>query len=492
MSTSNTFRTVMNGQRDKALWPAGLPLPSGWAQVGPAGSEESCQAALRALPTARQCAEALRGHPLVAQAWVHPLRPDTGLVVVPDFEKCSTATEQDAVLDAWALLFDDMYADEPEDQLAGWVDSTTGALLDAAAMDDWLAATVERIGPLPRTRVLEIGTGTGMIARAVLALGGVERYLATDISESALRNLTENLQPAAVVAHRVGDARRIAAELDEEFDLALLNSVCQYFPSTRYLTELLTLLAPRMASGGHILLGDLRHAGLEPVLAAVRAPLHRPDASPAELADVAKELHRGSSELAVHPGWAERLTRRIPGVTAVDTGPRLGQVATEMTRFRFDALLHFGCPAPSVPTAPAQDGGAIESPEWEDLILRSPRPFRFTGVPNARLVDDPGAADPDAVTRAAARARGTLGLRYADDSGSGALDLFWSPEPGASRCGFSHPRLHAATDITPAFPPGTTQRLTTLLAAALREACGTLDPALDILITDETPAEWLA
>ncbi|MCQ9178699.1 methyltransferase domain-containing protein [Streptomyces sp. IBSBF 2953] len=489
MTTSNTFRTVMNEQRDKALWPAGLPLPSGWVSVGSAGSEESCHAALRALPTAQQCAEALRRHPLVAQTWVHPLRTDTGLVVVPDFDKCSAATDQDAVLDAWALVFDDMYADKPEDQLVGWIDSATGAPLDTAAMGDWVAATVERIRPLPRTRVLEIGSGTGMIARGVLALGGIERYLATDVSESALRNLHQTLQPAAVVAHRVGDAHRIAAELDEEFDLVLLNSVCQYFPSTRYLAELLTLLAPQMASGGHILLGDLRHAGLEPVLAAERARMHQPDADPAELAALAQELHRESTELAVHPGWAERLTHRIPGVTAVDTGPRLGQRATEMTRFRFDALLHFGCPAPPAPSAPAQDG-AMESPDWEQLILRSSRPFRFTGIPNARLVDTPGATDPDAMTRTAARARGTLGLRYADDSGSGALDVFWSPEPSASRCDFSHPRLHAATDITPAFPPRTTQHLTTLLTAALREACGTLDPALDIVITEETPAEW--
>ncbi|MFH8350197.1 class I SAM-dependent methyltransferase [Streptomyces sp. NPDC018045] len=417
------------------------------------------------------------------------MRRDTTLVVVPDFAEQSTA-DQDGVLEAWQLIFDEMYADEPGDRLAGWVDSTTGEPVGPQDMKNWVQATVERITPLPHGRVLEIGSGTGLIARSVLALEDVERYVATDVSESAVQNLRNVLPMSGVVEYRVGDALGITHELNETFDLVVLNSVCQYFPSTRYLTEVLAHLAPRMAPGGHVVLGDLRHAGLEPRLAAERARLHRPDADPAELDRVAQDILHNVTELALHPGWCERLAQRIPGVTAVDTSPRLGTAATEMTRFRFDAVLHFGCPTVPAPTATARDAAALDGPALDERIRLGVGPFRFIGVPNARLVTAPHAVDPGVLRRAAAESRGTLAVRFADDSSEGTFDIAWSPESCSRRCGWTLPRLHACDAITPALPPRATQRLTAVLTQALHEGLGALDPALEILVTDETPAEW--
>jgi len=483
VTTSPTHHTVINRRREKAVWPNRLDLPAGWRPVGAPDTEEGCLAALRALPTPGRCAEALRRHPLVHSAWVHPLRRDTGLVVVPDLTGRFTAADQGMVLDAWQLIFDEMYADEPDDELVGWVDSTTGEPVSSKDMADWVRATVERITPLRRARVLEIGSGTGMIARSVLALGGIERYVATDVSQSAVQNLRRALGDCAVVEYHVGDAQSVAAGLDGDFDLLILNSVCQYFPSTRYLTDLLTQVAQHVAIGGHILLGDLRHAGLEPRLAEERARLYHQDGA-VDLEARAQELLAKVSELALLPSWCERLERRVPGVTAVDTGPRLGTAATEMACFRFDALLHVGCPPAPAPTAPAQDATALDGADVRER--RTDGPFRYVGVPNARLADEPDAVDPGTLRGGP----GALTVRFADDGGDGALDVAWSPEALARRCGWSHPPLHASDMIAPALPPRVSRQLVDALAEVLREEFGTLDPALEILLTDETVTEW--
>ncbi|MEK8145579.1 hypothetical protein NKH18_42405 [Streptomyces sp. M10(2022)] len=46
------------------------------------------------------------------------------------------------------------------------------------------------------------------------------------------------------------------------YDVAVLNSVAQYFPSTRYLEDVLHRIVLVMRPGGHIFLGDLRNGDL--------------------------------------------------------------------------------------------------------------------------------------------------------------------------------------------------------------------------------------
>lgn len=40
--TDDTFKVVRNDEDQHALWPAPLPLPPGWTEIGFSGSREDC------------------------------------------------------------------------------------------------------------------------------------------------------------------------------------------------------------------------------------------------------------------------------------------------------------------------------------------------------------------------------------------------------------------------------------------------------------------
>src|SRR5207249_4461290 len=44
----------------------------------------------------------------------------------------------------------------------------------------------------------------------------------------------------------------------DAFDLIVLNSVVQYFPSARYLDRVLDAALARVSDGGHVFIGDVR------------------------------------------------------------------------------------------------------------------------------------------------------------------------------------------------------------------------------------------
>ena len=49
---------------------------------------------------------------------------------------------------------------------------------------------------------------------------------------------------------------------NESFDLVVLNSIVQYFPTIEYLIEVLDRIVPLVCRGGVIQVGDVRNFGL--------------------------------------------------------------------------------------------------------------------------------------------------------------------------------------------------------------------------------------
>jgi ribosomal protein L11 methyltransferase len=109
-------------------------------------------------------------------------------------------------------------------------------------------------------RVLDVGTGSGILAIACLLLGaGAADAIDTDpLAISATRENAE----ANRVAGRLAASERGLSELTERYPLVLANI------EARVLIPLAPELAARVADGGRLILSGLLHADAEPVRAA--------------------------------------------------------------------------------------------------------------------------------------------------------------------------------------------------------------------------------
>jgi amino acid adenylation domain-containing protein len=163
---------------------------------------------------------------------------------------------------AVTTLWDEVAASPDRAEAAGFGTFESSSAWDmAAAYYRHLDELVSRfLGP--KTRVLEIGCGTGEVA--ALIAPRVTEYVGVDPSTTALGRLAERCATArgvAGLAHSLPD-------VGEHFDLAIFSSVVQFFPSVDYFMTALIEAASHLTAGGTIVIADLvdpgneEHAGL--------------------------------------------------------------------------------------------------------------------------------------------------------------------------------------------------------------------------------------
>ncbi|WP_238162102.1 AMP-binding protein [Micromonospora endolithica] len=298
-----------------------------------------------------------------------------------------------AVVRDWESIYDQLYA-VPADGLggdfSGWNSSYTGQPIPLPEMREWQQATVDRIRALRPERVLEIGAGSGLL------LGRLARecqsYWATDLSGTAVRRLAEQTAARPDLADRVVLRHQAAHDVTglphASFDVVVLNSVVQYFPTLDYLDAVLARVVPLLRPGGAIFVGDVRNARLAFTMqAAVRLLRAEPDDDPARLrADVNRAVAL-DKELLVDPGFFADAPARLNGVAGVDVQVKRGRFHNELTRHRYDVLLHTAAPArPGTPPVSCDLAGLPAA-----LAAGVPA-VRVTGLANARLATEVSAA----------------------------------------------------------------------------------------------------
>src|SRR5690606_34763859 len=271
----------------------------------------------------------------------------------------------------WQEVYDDLYGRDgdagPADfNIVGWTDSITGAPIEEAAMREWRDGTVRRIRALGPKRLLEIGCGTGLLLHRLAP--GCERYTATDLSQAAL-DLIAAAPPAGHVHLVHAAANDFSAFDDERWDVVVLNSVAQYFPSAEYLEDVIARAAERVAPGGAIFLGDPRSL---PLATALWTEIEMQQASEAldrvELQRRIRRRARAERELLIDPRFFRALQARIPRISQVLVELREGQIDNELTRYRYDVVLYLDT-EPSRRTA--VDHGTVSSIESIRQTLES-------------------------------------------------------------------------------------------------------------------------
>jgi acyl carrier protein/SAM-dependent methyltransferase len=284
----------------------------------------------------------------------------------------------------------------------GWNSSYTGEPIPADEMREWVDATVARIAALRPGRVLELGVGTGLLLFRVAP--GARAYLGTDLSARALATLGERVRAAGglpPVTLMQREAADFAGMAPRAFDTAILNSVCQYFPGAAYFASVVDGAVERLEDGGALFIGDVRN---RLTLEAFRTAVEFGGAADgAVLRDVRQRARRivdEEEELVADPDFFLALAARNPRIGRVDVRVKRGRHHNELTRHRYDAVLHVGpVPGRTPARALAWDGGTTMEDVRGALLAAPGEALAVLGVPDARIARELRivrmAADPD-------------------------------------------------------------------------------------------------
>ncbi|MEP6703341.1 MAG: amino acid adenylation domain-containing protein [Acidobacteriota bacterium] len=299
----------------------------------------------------------------------------------------------------WQSVWDETYREEVSstDQafnIIGWNSSYTGEPIPADEMKEWVDRTVERILSLGPGRVLEIGCGTGLLLFRIAPHS--QSYHGIDLSQKALDYLGQQLASSSVSYQNVTIARQEAGNLvgveSSLYDTVILNSVVQYFPSVDYLVCVLEEAARAVKPGGAIFLGDLRSLRLLDVFhTSIELFEARSSSATAESVQRARKEVSQEKELAIDSGLFAALKSHLPTISRVEIQLKRGRARNELTKFRYDVILHMGNAA-----APRVDGTWLQwRKDVADLnalrrLVENTRPeiLGISGLLNDRLVQD--------------------------------------------------------------------------------------------------------
>ncbi|MEA5601254.1 non-ribosomal peptide synthetase [Nostoc sp. UHCC 0252] len=351
------------------------------------------EALLAQHPKIGQAVVILAGESAIAQrllAYIVPTPTDN------DLEDKSLQVEQ---VELWQQVFNDSYSqqqtptEDPTLNLAGWNDSYTGEAVPQAAMQEWRDTTVAQILELQPQRIWEIGCGTGLLLFKIAPHS--QQYFGTDLSPEALHYIERHLKQQSL-ENKVSLKASAANQFDNieanVYDLVIMNSVIQYFPSLDYFLSVLEGAIKAVRNQGSIFIGDVRNLHLLKAFHTA-VEFHR---APDELSikDLRQQIQKSiatESELLIDPNFFLALKQKFPRISHLQIQLQRGYAQTEMSRFRYDVVLHLD-----------QVDIPVASPQWLDwqgeelnletiekiLTIQQPDLLGIKNIPNARLISE--------------------------------------------------------------------------------------------------------
>jgi amino acid adenylation domain-containing protein len=296
-------------------------------------------------------------------------------------------------VEGWGSVWDAAYRLQQDSGTAagtGYTSTFTGEPIAEQAIGTWAGATAERVLQSSPASVLDVGCGVGLLGERLLSRG-VALYHGCDLSPAAIeaaRNRLTGRVGSAQWSLSCAAAHALRANVDDSFDAVVLNSVVQYFPDRDYLSRVLREAIAACGSGGKVVVGDIPAGALKPVIAAGMRSAYS-GMSDAELGKRAAEI--GDGELWLDPAEFETIAVDLKRVAAVEIDLRLGDGKEEMTRFRYDAVLHL-----DADHRHRQDGidifefgeavsGVQSLSQW---LNSAPPSFILRKIPNRRVLAD--------------------------------------------------------------------------------------------------------
>nr|WP_272899208.1 non-ribosomal peptide synthetase [Caldalkalibacillus salinus] len=286
---------------------------------------------------------------------------------------------QEQQLEAWAQVFNDYYQqnDTPTDptfNIIGWNSTYTHEPIPAEEMRGWLDSTVERILALNPSHVLEIGIGTGMILYRVAP--HCHAYIGTDISQQSiaytkqqlpqLNTDTEHIALFHRPAHECGHVQKHMQD-GKGIDTIILNSIVQYFPSREYLDQVLENAIGMLEDGGTIFIGDVRsYEWLAHFYMSLELVQSDPTDKPEDMYRRVQARMKQETELVINQAYFNDWKNKCPQVTHVTFIPKEGGADNELTKFRYDVILHVSSVKET--TEGAEEGGEKDPAFIKDQV----------------------------------------------------------------------------------------------------------------------------
>jgi len=316
----------------------------------------------------------------------------------PELPKLDGSRETEQV-QQWEKIWDEAYGKPTDDwesglHLGGWYDSYTGKALPEEQVREWIDFTVERILSLKPQRVLEIGCGTGLLLFQIAPY--CQEYYGTDIASAGLNYIErqiENSPLEASVTLRHSAADELEGITAASFDTVIINGVIQFFPNMNYLVRVIEGVIKLVQPGGRVFIGDVESFSL---LEAFHTSVQRTQASASlstvELRDRIQLQTAKTQKLNIAPEFFVALREHLPQISHVEIQLKRGRYQNELTRFRYDVVLHLGKTVSPPTTAPIylnwQQDNLTVAAVRQQLVETSPEILIITQVPNARIWAD--------------------------------------------------------------------------------------------------------
>lgn len=301
-------------------------------------------------------------------------------------------------LSQWQTLYDQTYKQTTEEQnrvfnTIGWNSSYTGLPIPTEEMREWVDHTIERILSLQPSQVLEIGCGTGLLLCKIISY--CSKYWGTDFAPEALRQI-QQLQMSGQDWPQLTLLQRPADNFEgietDAFNTVIINSVVQYFPSIDYLVQVLAGAVNAVKPGGSIFVGDVRSL---PLLEAYHASVALYQASSSlstvQIKERVRQRLNQEEELVIHPDFFIALQQHLPKISRVQVQVKRGQHHNELTKFRYDVILHIKTSTDNNTDIPWLDWQKQEltlSSVRHLLLANQPEILGIRNVPNTRVIKE--------------------------------------------------------------------------------------------------------